>query len=110
MQGSFRLLHELLCTSAQDDGASLGLGTSIEEVKPFSANLLLFELFAVAKGQIVEVVNSGLNGAATSLHCSLQILIRNTTSAEHSSVSKILRNIYISMGTGTELFRSGQKN
>merc|ERR1719500_2537964 len=57
VEGSLRLLHELLSAAAEDDCAGLRLGTTAEQVEPLATNLLLLECLAGSQSLVIQIVH-----------------------------------------------------
>merc|ERR1719362_1544100 len=60
METPLCLLHELLCSSSQDDGARSRLGAAVEIVESLASNLFLLERLARSKSVIAQVMDCGL--------------------------------------------------
>ena len=61
METPLCLLHKLLGSSPQDDGARNRLGAAVEIIESLASNLFLFESLARSKSNFAQIMDSAQN-------------------------------------------------
>jgi hypothetical protein len=88
VQDSFDFGNDLLCSSTQHQGTRLGSRALRKEVKTLASNLSLLKGTACSEMALLDIGAGRLNRSPSGLAHTLEVIRRNTTSAENIAIRK----------------------
>lgn len=90
MEGALDFSNELLGTTTENQSASLGLGTALENVVALSTDLLFLKDFTGPEVMRGNVIHRSLNGSTNGFDSANHVPTSNSTSTENVSIGKVL--------------------